>query len=85
MIEPYSKVQLSFVAQQVNLPLDFVLNKLSEMILDKKLTGTLDQGNGCLIIFDELPCDNLYSNSLKQMTAMDTVVDKLFEKAKLLK
>lgn len=42
MIEPYSKVQLSFVAQQVNLPLPFVLEKLSEMILDKKVTGTLD-------------------------------------------
>ena len=57
VIEPYSRVQIEYIAQQVNLKTDFVQEKLSEMVLDKKFDGTLDQGNGSLIIFDDLKCD----------------------------
>jgi len=47
------------------------------MILDKKFDGTLDQGNGCLIIFNDVKNDNLYAESLKTMKNMSKVVDKL--------
>lgn len=51
------------------------------MILDKKIEGTLDQGNGCLILFDEMKCDDLYNNALGLVKNMNVVVDKLFDKA----
>ena len=44
------------------------------MILDKKFDGTLDQGNGCLIIFDDLKNDDLYQESIQTMENMDVVV-----------
>jgi hypothetical protein len=37
--------------------------RLSQMILDKKLKGILDQGNGCLILFLEQPPDVQNSHS----------------------
>lgn len=69
------------------------------MILDKKFDGTLDQGNGCLVIFEEDKCDvrdlesrnsnvfmqKLYENALDAMNNLSIVADKLFEKAKTLK
>ncbi len=59
--------------------------RLSEMILDKKFDGTLDQGNGCLIIFDDLATDDLYKESMMTLDNMDVVVDRLFDKAKKMK
>jgi len=85
IVEPYTKVQISHIASQIGLSEIDVQAKLSEMILDKKFDGTLDQGNGALIIFEEDKRDNLYENSIETMKNLDVVIDRLFDKAKLLK
>jgi len=85
VVEPYSKVEISHIAKLVGLPQADVQSKLSEMILDKKFNGTLDQGAGCLIIFDEDKYDKLYETAINTMDNLSVVVDKLFEKAKMLK
>jgi 26S proteasome regulatory subunit N6 len=51
------------------------------MILDKKFEGTLDQGSGCLIVFDEPPKNKLYEKTLSMYKSLNTVVDSLFDKA----
>lgn len=85
VIKPYSKVQLTHVAQAVNIPVATIQAKLSEMIIDKKINGTLDQGIGCLIIFDEVEQGELYVSASELLTNMNSVVDKLFEKVDQLK
>jgi 26S proteasome regulatory subunit N6 len=42
IILPYSEVQIDYIAQSIGLPMDKILQKLSEMILDENINGTLD-------------------------------------------
>ncbi|KNZ78228.1 putative 26S proteasome regulatory subunit rpn6 [Termitomyces sp. J132] len=57
IVEPYSVVEIAYVAEQVGQGRQSVEAKLSQMILDKVLHGVLDQGRGCLILFDEPEAD----------------------------
>jgi hypothetical protein len=51
------------------------------MILDKKFNGTLDQGIGCLVIFDDPAVNQLYNAALTNFKSLNSVVDSLFERA----
>ena len=84
IIEPFSKVQIDHVAHLIKLPKDTVEIKLSQMILDKKLSGILDQGTGALILFQAKPTDKVYENSLSIIHSIGKVVDSLYTKVKKL-
>lgn len=84
IIEPYSRVQVTFIADTIKLPLQQVEKKLSQMILDKKFSGILDQGDGVLIVFEETPIDKTYDTALETIHHMGKVVDTLYQKAKKL-
>ncbi|KAI9619905.1 hypothetical protein H4Q26_013882 [Puccinia striiformis f. sp. tritici PST-130] len=84
IIEPYSRIELSYVAEQVKLPLRDVEAKLSQMILDKTFAGILDQGEGCLEIFEEIQNEKMYDYSLDTFKQIGCVVESLYAKAQKL-
>jgi len=84
IIEPYSKVQVDYVASKIGLPKSEVEKKLSQMILDKKFQGILDQETGVLIIFTKESRDKTFDDVIETVSAMNAVVDRLYQAAKKL-
>jgi 26S proteasome regulatory subunit N6 len=86
IIEPYSEVQIEFISTKIGLPLFTVQQKLSEMILDEKLKGTLDQGRGCLVMFEEQDNDTKkFDHTLDIFDKLGNVIDAFYEKTKKVK
>ncbi|KAF7727423.1 26S proteasome regulatory subunit rpn6 [Apophysomyces ossiformis] len=81
IIEPFSRVEISHIAELVKLPSQQVETKLSQMILDKAFHGILDQGAGCLIVFDEPEEDKTYETAIDTLKQVDKVVSSLYQKA----
>jgi len=79
IIEPYSCVDISFIAKKIELDLQKVEKKLSQMILDEKFKGTLDQNTNTLNIF-HLPAPNkMFQPGIETMQQMSKVVHTLLE------
>jgi 26S proteasome regulatory subunit N6 len=62
IIEPYSVVEIDYVTSSIGLPYEDIILKLSQMILDKKINGILDQGRGSLIIYEDVSVNVKYYN-----------------------
>ncbi|GFZ49123.1 26S proteasome regulatory subunit RPN6 [Saitozyma sp. JCM 24511] len=81
VIEPYSSVELSWIAQEVGQSLQVVEEKLSQMILDQVFYGVLNESVGTLEVYDEPQEDPMYNTSLDTLKQMGDVVKSLYEKA----
>jgi len=84
IVEPYSSIEIEHVASLIKLPRARVEKKLSQMILDKKLTGILDQGNGVLEVHDVEVTDATYAAAIEVIQHTGQVVEALGVKAKKL-
>ena len=84
IVHPYSCVEISHVAKKIKLPEVDVERKLSQMILDRRFSGILDQGKGHLIIYENSSEDKAYTKGLEVISNIGQVVDALFSRAKAL-
>lgn len=84
IIEPYSRVEIERIAELMKMKEDKIMTKLTQMILDKKLRGIIDQGAGELIIYEEPLSDKAYTDSLQLLENMGSVVNNLVRRAKSL-
>ncbi|GMY37934.1 26S proteasome non-ATPase regulatory subunit 11 homolog [Fagus crenata] len=67
LIEPFSRVEIAHIAELIELPVDHVEKKLSQIILDKKFAGTLHQVT-----------DAIYPATLETISNIGKVVDSLY-------
>lgn len=51
------------------------------MILDKKFAGTLDQGAGCLEVFEQAQKQQVFDDTLDIIDTLGSVVDTLFARS----
>ena len=76
--------QVKYVAEKIKLPEVEVEKKLSQMILDHKFQGILDQETGVLVVFEPSERDSTYDDVLETINAMSRVVDRLYLSAQKL-
>lgn len=85
IIEPYSCVEIEHIAKIIDMSVAVVERKLSQMILDGKFQGILDQGKGHLIVYEESQKDYAMEKGLQVIHNMDTVATSLFQRSKALR
>ena len=85
IIEPYSCVEIDHVAHLMEMDVVTIERKLSQMILDGKFRGILDQGKGRLVVYEEEDVDRAMEGGLKVIENMDSVVTSLFGRSRALR
>ncbi|KAK6589073.1 26S proteasome non-ATPase regulatory subunit [Cryptosporidium xiaoi] len=84
ILEAYSHIEISQLASFLKLPFERVYNKVIDMILNKTISGNIDQRTGILTLFDEnsdSSFNSMIENLILTFGNLSNVVDVLYEKA----
>jgi len=80
VLKPYSRVQMTHVAKQIDLPLRQVEKQIVEMILDEEIKGDVDHRNGVVNIYYSQQESTMYKDSVDIITEMSEVTEQLLQK-----
>ncbi|GKT32239.1 hypothetical protein ADUPG1_006433 [Aduncisulcus paluster] len=76
-VRPYTRVSVKKIAKIADLEEDFVESKLSELILDGRLPGVIEQESGFLVLQKEEGDDPLYSEVISVIDDFTELVSVL--------
>jgi len=85
LIKPYSKVEMNYLARKLGVSEEVVEKKIGKMILDKVISGSMDQERGILLLLEREDNNSMYLDSLEIIGNMDECLSGLFERAKKIK
>lgn len=77
IIASYTRMDIKYLSQLLDLSVDVVESKLSQLILDDKISAQLDHNFGDLIILEKFQPDALFKQCEETLGEMNVVVDKL--------
>lgn len=77
ILSVYERVELSYVSNKLQLNIDIITAKISQMILNNKINGVLDQAKGLVLLGEqsELTNDDLYNESLNLVDELTKTID----------
>lgn len=75
LLKPYSKVQIVHISNLINLPLEYIIRKLSQMILDKKIDAILNQETGSLIKNVSIVKSTSFKYALDLLEKLENIIE----------
>ncbi|KAL6929899.1 hypothetical protein ACO0SA_001303 [Hanseniaspora valbyensis] len=84
IIKPFDCIEVQHISNLIGMPYKDIELKISQLILDGKIIGKLNQDLGYLYIFDNLKEDTIYEQGSGLITELNQVLEKLYEKASVL-
>uniref|UniRef100_A0A1I7U663 Probable 26S proteasome regulatory subunit rpn-6.2 n=1 Tax=Caenorhabditis tropicalis TaxID=1561998 RepID=A0A1I7U663_9PELO len=85
VIEPYSEIELSYIARVVGMTVPPIEKAIARMILDKKLFGSIDQHGDTVLVYPKAGATKQFTRSLTTIRELTKTVDVSYNRAKQIK
>ncbi|KAF1761029.1 hypothetical protein GCK72_009283 [Caenorhabditis remanei] len=85
VIEPYSEIELSYIARVIGMTVPPIEKAIARMILDKKLLGSIDQHGDTVLIYPKAGATKQFTQALSTISKLTKTVDVSYNRTKAIK